>query len=73
MGQDGFSARLQAQGLDSLHAGVDGLDKAGLLEGDKVGDFHGSLVDDPIHDADVFGETAAGRLEPAVHPTPFCR
>jgi len=54
---------LEAQGLDSLHAGIDGLDKTGLLEGDAVGDFYSALVDDPIHDADVFGETAAGGLE----------
>ncbi len=54
---------LQAQSLDPLHAGIYGLDEAGLLEGDAVGDLHGALLDDPIHDADVFGETAAGRLE----------
>jgi hypothetical protein len=61
-GQNGF-ARLQAERFDSLHAGIYRFDKTGLLKGDAVGDFHGSLVDDPIHDPDVFGESAAGRLE----------
>ena len=53
----------EAQGLNPLHAGIHRLDETGLLEGDAVGDFYGSLLDDPIHDADVFGEASAGGLE----------
>jgi hypothetical protein len=54
---------MQVQGLNALHAGVDGLDEAGLLERDAVGDADGALRDDPIHNPHVIGETAAGRLE----------
>ena len=61
-GQDGL-ARLQAQGFDPFHAGVDRLYKASLLKGDCFGDLHRSLVDNPIHDANIFREASAGRLE----------
>src|SRR5579862_5020437 len=54
---------MQAEGFDPLHAGVDRLDEAGLLEGDLIGNANRTVLDDPIHDADVFGKPAAGRLK----------
>ena len=57
------SPRLQTQGLNAFHAGVDRFDKAGLLERNAVGNADRAVLDDPVHDSDVFGETAAGGLE----------
>src|SRR5882724_177622 len=49
--------------LDTLHASVYGLHKAGLLEADAVGDCYRTLLDDPIHDPHILGKTASGGLE----------
>jgi hypothetical protein len=61
-GEDGF-ALAQPQGLDTFHARIDWLDETGLLERNAVWNTDRAVVDDPIHDSDVFGETAAGSLE----------
>jgi len=50
-----------------FEAGVDGLDKAGAIEGDSVGDFLDAATDDPIHDAYILREAAAGRLVSGCH------
>ena len=60
--EDGF-AGFEAESVDSLHAGVDGLNETGLLERDTVGNTDGAMLDDPVHDANVFGKAAAGGLE----------
>ena len=60
--QNGF-ARLERHPLDSLHAGVHRFDKRSLLERDSLGNTHRSLLDDPIHHANVVGESAARRLK----------
>jgi len=51
------------QGFDALHAGIDGFDKTGLLEGNAVRNTYGTVLNNPVHDANVLGEAAAGRLE----------
>src|SRR5580704_7931651 len=61
-GQHGLPG-LQAQSFNSLHAGVYRLYKTGLLKGNARGNSYGSLLDDPIHHPNVFGEASAGRLE----------
>ena len=66
-------ARLQAQGFDPFHAGIYRLYEASLLKGDCFGDLHRSLVDDPIHDANVFREASAGRLEAGSASDLSCR
>ena len=49
--------------VDGFVGGVDGLNKGGLFEGDAVGNFDEGALDDPGHDADVLGESAARGLE----------
>jgi hypothetical protein len=51
------------KGFDAFHTGIDGLNEAGLLEGGAVWDTYGTVLNDPVHDANVLGETAARRLE----------
>ncbi len=60
--QNGLAAA-QEQSFDPFHTGVDRFDEAGLLEGNGVGNADGAVLDDPVHDADVFGKAAAGGLE----------
>jgi hypothetical protein len=45
---------------DGLDAGIDGLDEAGGVEGNAIGNQLDAAFDDPVHDADVLGEAAAG-------------
>jgi len=53
--------RLEIDGFQALEDGVDRLDEGSLVEGDAVGDADDAAVaDDPVHDADVLGEAAAG-------------
>lgn len=51
------------KGFDAFHTGIDGLNEAGLLEGGAVWNTYGTVLNDPVHDANVLGETAARRLE----------
>src|SRR5215475_13648304 len=48
-------AGFQRHPLDALHAGVDRLDEAGLLETCLLRDANSSLLYDPIHYANVVG------------------
>ena len=57
------SPALEAESFDPFHAGIYRFNKTGLLERDAFGNLDGALLDDPIHHANVFGETSAGRLE----------
>src|SRR5882724_9216646 len=54
---------MQRQVLNSLQASVDRLDKTGLLVGHTVGDADRSLRDNPIHHADVLGESSTSGFE----------
>jgi hypothetical protein len=60
--EDGF-AGFDGQTLHAFNTGIDGLDKAGLLKADAFRDGHGTFGDDPIHDADIFGESSARSFE----------
>ncbi len=60
-------ARLSS--LTPLSTVLTRLDKRGLLEGHAVGNAdHAAVGDHEVHDADVLGKAAAGRLEAAVAP-----
>jgi hypothetical protein len=61
-GQDEFTAA-ESQGFDALHAGIDRFDETSLLKRDALWDADGAVLNDPIHDSHVFGETPAGGLE----------
>src|SRR5258708_25989980 len=52
------------KGLNTFDACIHRLDKTCLLEADAVRDAHRSLLDDPIHDPDVFRKSSTRRLEP---------
>ena len=42
---------------------IQGFEKAGFLEGNLVGYPDGPIIDNPVHDSDVLGESAAGGLK----------
>ena len=62
MTRDSFIG-LQLQVVDGFVAGVYRFDPGGLFEGNVVGDADEAAVDNPVHDADVFGKAAAGGLK----------
>jgi len=56
--------RLKIEHLHALEAGIHRLDEGGLVERDPIGNPDDAAVaDDPVHYADVFGESAAGGFE----------
>ena len=70
--QDGHNiAGLRVDMLDALQTGIYRLDKAGLVEGNAIGDDLNSTLDNPIHHADVLGKSAAGRFIPRGDPDFF--
>src|SRR5205823_252934 len=54
---------LQSQSLNAFHAGVHGLNKTGLFKRYVIGDGNCSTLNNPIHNANVLGESTSGRLE----------
>jgi len=54
---------LQPERLNSLHAGIDWLDKTGLLKRNVSGNGNGTPLHDPVHDPHKLGKSAAGRFE----------
>ena len=60
--QDGL-ALLQMERINPLHAGIDRLDKAGLLERNIARNRNRAALGNPIHHAHVLGKPPAGRLE----------
>ena len=61
------------QYLNALHAGVNRLHKTSLLERDPIWDADRTSLHDPIHHADVLGESATARLEPSCAANFFIR
>ena len=55
--------RLRIALLHGFQTSVERLDEGGDFEGHAIGNFLDAALDDPIHDADVLGESAAGGLE----------
>src|SRR5438128_11739230 len=53
------------QYLNAAHARVTRLHKSRLLERDPISDADHTSLHDPIHHADVLGESATARLEPS--------
>src|SRR5262249_3185092 len=60
-------ALLQLQRLDPLQTGVDRLDVTRLLVGNMVRNLDHTLLHDPIHHADILGESTAARLVSGGH------
>jgi hypothetical protein len=61
-GQNHF-ASAEAQGFNTLHAGVDRFHEASLLQGNAVRDANGTVLHDPIHHSNVLSESATGRFK----------
>ena len=51
--------------------GVDRLDEAGSRKRDVGAELLYAVADDPVHHADILGETTAGRLESRRYPDPL--
>src|SRR2546430_747861 len=54
---------LHLQSLNTFHAGVHRLNKTGLFKRDVIVNANRSALHNPIHNANVLGETTSGRLE----------
>src|SRR5205807_3498153 len=54
---------LDVERLNTLHTGIDRLDKRRLLVRDMVRQFDNSIAYDPIHDSDILGKTSAAGIE----------
>src|SRR5580692_564128 len=54
---------MQVQGVNTFQTGIYRLNKTSLLEGNAVRDSDGTMLDDPVHNADVLRESASRRFE----------
>src|SRR2546428_2885299 len=54
---------LRIQFRNSLHAGIHWFHEASLLKRDLIRDADGTSLHDPVHHADVFGESSTARLK----------
>src|SRR5262249_32049192 len=55
--------RFKAQAFYSLQAGIDRLEKTGLLVRNTIRNSHRALADDPVHHPHIVREPAARRLK----------
>src|SRR6266566_3056525 len=51
--------RLKGYALDALHARIHWLNERGLLKRNFIGNAHSSLLNNPTHHTNIFGEAAA--------------